>query len=71
MSEGLFATAIDRAALEQGIRQQEAAFQLSVGERHAHLFADVALPVSAAHLAQMQAVIAAVEQVVALPGWLT
>ena len=38
-------------------------------EAHAHLFAGIAVLVTPAEVAQMQAVIAAVERVVALPAW--
>lgn len=62
---------IDRGALTRLIQQQGADFQDSLTERHAHLFADVAVLISSAHLAQMRAVIAAVEQVVAIPAWST
>ena len=59
-----------RALLEAAIRAQGAAFQEAVSVGHDHLFADVALFVTAAQVEQMQAVIAAVERVVKLSGWL-
>jgi hypothetical protein len=58
---------IDRAALERQLRQAGIAEQ--VAERCPHLFAGAAVFVSAAQVAQMRAVIAAVESVVRLPGW--
>ena len=60
---------INRSALELSIRQQSSKFYSSLSARHAHLFADVQLEISAKQLAQMKAVIAAVERVVALPLW--
>ncbi len=60
---------LDRALLEAVIRAQGAAFQEAVSVGHDHLFADVTLFVTAAQIGQMQAVIAAVERVVKLPGW--
>lgn len=69
LNEDVFAAVIDRVALEKNLRQRGSNFRRSVGARHAHLFADVAVFVAAEQLAQMQAVIAAVEQVAALPAW--
>src|SRR4030067_477883 len=60
---------LDRALLEAVILAQGAAFREAVSIGHDHLFADVALFVTAAQVEQMQAVIAAVERVVKLPGW--
>lgn len=59
----------DRIALESAIRRQGAKFHSSITAQHAHLFADAQVCISAEQLAQMEAVIAAVEQVVALPAW--
>jgi len=61
---------INRNALDLTVGQQGSKFHSSLSVRHAHLFADVQLEISAEQLAQMEAVIAAVEQVVALPLWL-
>lgn len=58
---------LDRAALDAAIAAQGAAFRESVTVTHAHLFSDVPLFITAAQLAQMQAVIAAAEQVVGAP----
>lgn len=69
MSEQGKAILIGRDALEEALHQQGAAFQNSITERHAHLFAAVPLFISAADFAQMREVIAAVEQVVSLPAW--
>lgn len=60
---------IDRAALDRAIEQQGGAFLHSITERHAHLFADVPVHITAEQFVQMEDVIAAVEQVVAMPGW--
>ena len=61
--------AIDRKALDDALRSQGEAFFQHVTEHCPHLFAAVPLFVSVAQVAQMHAVIAAVEQVVALPSW--
>lgn len=61
--------AVDRAALERKLREQGENFLLRIVERCPNLFAAVPLFVSAAHLAQMRAVVEAVEQVVAMPAW--
>jgi hypothetical protein len=61
--------AVDRGALEHALRGQGEDFFRRVAERCPHLFAAAPLFVSAAHVEQMYAVIAAVEQVVALPSW--
>ena len=63
------AAVIDLDALERTIRQQGEEFYGSIKERHAHLFAAVPVMISPPQLAQMEAVIAAVEKVVRLPGW--
>ncbi|MEQ1589776.1 MAG: hypothetical protein ABL902_05415 [Gallionella sp.] len=57
---------IDRTALNAAIRAQGAEFQNAITEAHANLFADVAVFVAREQVAQMQAVIAAVEKVSAL-----
>jgi hypothetical protein len=59
---------IDRAALQAACARQGADFAALI-EARPHLFAESPLFVTTAHLEQMQAVIAAVESVVALPGW--
>ncbi len=63
------AAVVDRAALEQALHGQGEDFLRAVTDKHAHLFAAVPLFVSAAQVAQMRAVIEAVERVVALPAW--
>ncbi len=63
------AAVVDRAALEQALRGQGEDFLRAVTDKHSHLFAAVAQFVSAAQVAQMRAVIEAVERVVALPAW--
>lgn len=61
---------IDRARLDAALRGQGEAWYRHVSEHCPHLFADVALHVSAAQMMQMRAVIEAVERVAALDGWL-
>ena len=60
---------VDRVALETKLREQSEAFFLRIVERCPNLFAAVPLFVSDTQVAQMRAVIEAVESVVALPGW--
>lgn len=62
---------LDRVALDGAIRAQGAAFQETISVGHDYLFADVPLFVTAAQVEQMRAVIAAVERVVKLPGWMS
>lgn len=52
---------IDRRALDTALFAQGAEFQKAMSDGHRHLFSDAAVCVSAAQVAQMQAVIAAVE----------
>ncbi|MFA6015428.1 MAG: hypothetical protein WC742_10200 [Gallionellaceae bacterium] len=61
---------IDHGALQQLLAAQGSAFVDSLTERHAHLFADVPVVISASALAQMREVIAAIEQVVDNPAWI-
>jgi len=61
---------LNRAALDAAIRAQGVAFQEVISAGHDHLFADVALFVTAEQIEQMRDVIAAVERVVKLPGWM-
>ena len=63
------AGSVDRAALEHALREQGEDFFQHVTTHCPHLFAAAALYVSQAQMEQMQAVIAAVERVVALPKW--
>lgn len=53
----------DSRALHAAMQKQSAAFQASLGERHAHLFSPATVNVSRVQLEQMQAVIAAAEAV--------
>ncbi len=69
MNEDTSAAVIDQIALDRFIRQQGEEFCRSITERHAHLFAAVPVVITPEQLIQMQAVIAAVEEVVKLPGW--
>ncbi len=70
MNEGAVPVSLNRDALDLLIRQQGIKFHGSITARHAHLFADTQVCITAEQLAQMEAVIAAVEQVAALPDWL-
>ena len=60
---------LDRAALERALREQGEDFFQHVTLHCPHLFAAAAYFVTEAQHAQMRAVIAAVERVVALPAW--
>jgi len=60
---------LDRAALNAAIGAQSVAFQKVISVGHEHLFADVPVFISSDQLRKMYEVIAAVEQVVNLPGW--
>jgi hypothetical protein len=61
---------LNRDALHAAIRSHGAVFQEAISSGHDYLFADVPLFVTAAQVEQMRAVIAAVERVVKLPGWM-
>jgi hypothetical protein len=69
MNDDMPAASIDQTALASAILQQGEAFYRSITERHAHLFAAVPVLITPEQLGQMQAVVAAVEEVVKLPGW--
>jgi len=60
---------IDQLALASTIRQQGEKFYHSITERHDHLFAANTVVISVEQCSRMQAVIAAVEEVVNLPDW--
>lgn len=60
----------DRLALDVAISAHGVTFQKAISVAHSHLFAEAPLFVAAAQIARMQAVIAAVESVTKLPGWL-
>ncbi len=60
---------MDRAALDRTLHEQGDAWYQRVKERCPYLFADVPLFVSGREVEQMHAVIAAVQEVVALPAW--
>jgi hypothetical protein len=60
---------LDRAALDAEIRAQGLTFAEAVSVGHEHLFADVPVFISPAHLRTMYEVVAAVEQVAGLAGW--
>ena len=61
--------AISRAALDAALRLQGAPIAQAAAERP-HLFSATVFFISAAQYAQMQEVIAAVERIVRLPGWI-
>ncbi len=69
MNEQTPVTLIDQASLYATLRQQGDAFYRSITAQHTHLFAAVSVLISPDQFAQMEAVIAAVEAVVKLPGW--
>jgi hypothetical protein len=60
---------LDRERLQHALRAEGDDFLHMVEEGRPYLFADVVYFVSAAQLEQMRKVVAAVEQVVALPAW--
>lgn len=60
---------LNRELLEQALRAEGEDFARAVHEERPHLFAGAVFFVSHEQMAQMRAVIAAVEQAVALPGW--
>ena len=59
----------DRTALDAAIAGLGATFQDAITSAHDHLFADAALFITPAQMAQMRAVVAAVGHVAGLPGW--
>ena len=69
MNENSVLAEIDLASLVSTIRQQSNNFSQSITDRHEHLFASTTVLISPDQLAQMQAVILAVETVVKMPGW--
>jgi len=64
------AAGLDQEALVQASRAQGEAWHSLVTERCPHLFAAMPVYISPAQLRKMYEVIAAVERVVGLPGWL-
>lgn len=64
------AAGLDQEALVQASRAQGEAWHSMVTERCPHLFAAMPVYISPAQLRKMYEVIAAVERVVGLPGWL-
>ncbi len=60
---------MDAEALREALRAQGETWYTLVTERCPHLFAAAPVYITPAQLRQMRAVIAAVERVVALPGW--
>jgi len=64
-----YAGRVSHAALQDTLRAQGESWYEIVTARCPHLFADTSVFISPAQLRQMRGVIAAVEQVVRLPGW--
>ncbi len=64
-----YAAVVDKVALQRALRERGENFQHAVTNGHPYIFAAVAQFVSAAQVAQMHAVIEAVERVVVLPAW--
>jgi len=62
---------LDLPALDAALREHDTAFQEAISVGHEQLFAGVALFITSAQLQQMRDVIAAVERVVKLPGWMS
>lgn len=60
---------IDQYALQQMLAAPESGLQDAMQAAHAHLFSPIAVIVTPPQVAQMRAVIAAIERVVALPDW--
>lgn len=60
---------IDQHALQQLLAAADTGLQGVMQEAHAHLFSPIAVIVTQPQVAQMQAVISAIEHVVALPEW--
>jgi len=69
MNEKTFFAEIDSSLLASVIGRQSNNFSQSITGRHEHLFATVPVFISPEQFAQMKAVIAAVEEVVKMPGW--
>jgi hypothetical protein len=67
-SQGALRVAAYRDELNIALCAQGDVFLAALNEQHAHLFAALAVDMTAANLAQMRAVIAAVEEVVRLSG---
>ena len=63
------AASVDRDALQQALRQQGEHLFDYVTEHCPHLFATVPVVITTVQVAQMRAVVEAVERVVALPKW--
>ena len=64
-----YSAPLDLRALNAAMTAQGAALLAAMSDAHRHLFADVPLYVAAEQVAQMQAVIAAVEEVVVSGKW--
>lgn len=71
LNKGIGYARLDRVALDAAIRAQGSAFREAISVGHDHLFADVPLFIAPAQLQRMRDVIAAVERVVKLPGWMS
>ena len=60
---------LDGDALQNTLRRQGENFFRHISEHCPHLFANIPVFITAAQVAQMRAVVQAVERVVVLPGW--
>lgn len=69
LRDGELTRSINRCAVDQSLNRPEDEWAGVMREAHRNLFSNVTIIITAAQLAKMQAVIAAVEKVVALPAW--
>jgi len=66
---GAASAAINRKALDLSLDHFKSEFPGVLQEAHNNLFSSIAIIITPAHMAQMRAVIAAVEKIVVLPAW--
>lgn len=66
---GAVSAAINRKALDLSLDHFKSEFPGVLQEAHNNLFSSIAIIITPAHMAQMRAVIAAVEKIVVLPAW--
>jgi hypothetical protein len=67
--DGELTMSINRCALDNALGNPDAEWAGVMQPAHGNLFSNVTITITPAQLAQMQAVITAVEEVVALPAW--
>lgn len=67
--DGEFTKSINRCALDNALGNPDAEWAGVMQPAHGNLFSNVTITITPAQLAQMQAVITAVEKVVAMPAW--